>query len=144
VAQRLIQNLKTQDTFKIMENLFFNIDYSNFENTLIKLLLFILLCGFLLYFLFLVFSKVIFRKIRIKREVSLRLTFLWSIFAFFIIFNTYIFVLFYHVGIDSMNFTYGRFYLGIFSQILIYVAILTFFFIKRHSLKKLINENTLI
>lgn len=126
-----------------MENLFFSTVYNNFEQAIIKLLLFIAISGFLLYLLFFIFSKMLFKKNKYRKEISLRLTFLWSLFAFFILFNIYVFVLFYKIGVDNMDFTKGIFYLGILSQILLYVSILIFFYIKRHALKKLINENIL-
>lgn len=126
-----------------MENLFFNTDYSNFEQTLIKLLLFIAFSGTLICLLFFIFSKLLFRKSKHRREITLRLTFLWSLFAFLVLINIYIFFLFYKTGIDNMNFTNGRFYLGIGAQIIIYLTIVIFFLVKRFSLKKLINENSL-
>lgn len=120
-----------------MENLFFNTDYSNFEQALIKLLLFIAISGTLLYLLFFILSKFLFKKSKHRREIALRLTFLWSLFVFLILLNTYIFFIFYKIGIDNMNFASGRFYLGIISQITIYMTIIIFFFIKRFSLKKI-------
>jgi hypothetical protein len=126
-----------------MENLFFNTDYSNLEQTLIKLLLFIALSGTLLYLLFFILSKLLYRKSKHRREITLRLTFLWSLFAFLILINAYIFFLFYRIGIDNMNFAKGIFYIGMVSQITIFMAIIIFFFIKRYFLKKLINENSL-
>lgn len=126
-----------------MENLFFNTDYSNFEQILIKLLIFIAISGALLYLMFLIFSKLLYRKSKHRREITLRLTFLWSLFAFLIIFNIYIFFMFYRIGIDNLNFASVRFYLGIISQISIYLVLIILFFIKRFSLKKIINENSL-
>jgi hypothetical protein len=126
-----------------MENLFFNTDYSNFEQALIKLLLFIAISGMLVYLLFFIFSKLLYRKSKQRREISLRLTFLWSLFVFFIVFNIYIFFIFYRIGIDNLNFASGRFYLGVISQISIYLVLIILFFIKRFSLKKIINENSL-
>lgn len=126
-----------------MENLFFNTNYSNFEQTLIKLLLFIAISGLLLYFLFFILSKLLFKKSKNRREITLRITFLWALFIFFIVYNIYVLILFYQTGINNMNFVSGRFYLGIFPQIIIYVAILAFFFIKRYNLKEIINKSTL-
>jgi drug/metabolite transporter (DMT)-like permease len=126
-----------------MENIFFNSGYSNFEQTIINLLVFIALSGAILYVTYFVLSKLLFKKSKQRKEISLRLTFLWSLFVFFILFNTYIFIFIYRIGIDNMNFTSGLLYLGIFSQIFIYLALIIFFFIKRHTLKKIINVNSL-
>lgn len=126
-----------------MENLFFNTDYSNFELTIIKLLLFSALSGILLYLMFFAFSKFLFKKSKHRRELMLRLTFLWSVFAMLILFNAYVFMLFYKTGIDNMDFSKWKFYLGIMTQIVIYLFVIIFFYIKRYSLIKLLNEKSL-
>ena len=45
-----------------MENIFFNSVYSNFEQTLISLLIFIALSGILIYVIYFVLSKILFKK----------------------------------------------------------------------------------
>jgi hypothetical protein len=126
-----------------MENIFFNSGYSNFEQTLISLLIFFALSGVLIYLIFFVLSKVLFKKSKQRKEISLRLTFLWSLFVFFILYNTYIFIFLHKIGVDNLNFASGLLYLGLLPQIFIYVALIFFFFIKRHTLKKIINVNSL-
>jgi|GEM_PF-1822826 len=126
-----------------MENIFFNSGYSNFEQTLISLLIFIALSGVLVYVIYFVLSKLLFKKSKQRKEISLRLTFLWSLFVFFILFNTYIFIFLYRIGIDNLNFTSSILYLGLLPQIFVYLALIIFFFVKRHSLKKIINANSL-
>jgi hypothetical protein len=126
-----------------MENIFFNSVYSNLEHTLISLLIFIALSGVLIYVIYFVLSKLLFKKSKQRKEISLRLTFLWSLFVFFIFYNTYIFIFLYRIGVENLNFASGVLYLGLLSQIFIYVALIIFFFIKRHSLKKIINVNSL-
>lgn len=126
-----------------MENIFFNSGYSNFEQTLISLLIFIALSGVLIYVIYFVLSKLLFKKNKQRKEISLRLTFLWSLFVFFILFNTYIFIFLYKIGIDNLNFASSILYLGLLPQIIIYLALIIYFFVKRHSVKKIINTNSL-
>ena len=126
-----------------MENLFFNTDYLSFQQTLLKLMLMLAISGFIIYLLFFIFSKLLYRKSKFRREAILRLIFLWSLFVFFILFNIYIFFFFNKLGIVNMNFTKAIFYLGILSQIIIYVTVIISFFVKRHFLQKVINNNSL-
>lgn len=126
-----------------MENIFFNSGYSNFEQTLISLLIFFAFSGIIIYVIYFVFSKILFRKNKQRKEISLRLALLWTLFVFFVLYNTYVFVFFYKIGIDNLNFASGLIYLGLLPQIFIYLALIIFFFIKRHTLKKIINVNSL-
>lgn len=126
-----------------MENIFFSSVYSNFEQTLISLLIFFALSGIIIYVIYFVLSKLLFKKSEQRKEISLRLTFLWTLFVFFILYNTYISIFLFRVGIDNLNFASGLLYLGLLPQIFIYVAFIIFFFIKRHTLKKIINVNSL-
>ena len=127
-----------------MENIFFNTDYNTFGQTLVKVLLFLAFSGALVYIIFFVFSKLLFRKSKQRKSIIIMIIFLCSLVGFFILFNVYIFILFFVNGIDNMDFTSGRFYLGIISQILIYIVLIVFFFVKRYTLIKIINKNTLI
>jgi hypothetical protein len=126
-----------------MEKFIFNPVYSNLEHTLISLLIFIALSGVLIYIIYFVLSKLLFKKSKQRKEISLRLTFLWSLFVFLIFYNIYIFIFLYRIGVENLNFASGVLYLGLLSQIFIYVALIIFFFIKRHTLKKIINVNSL-
>ena len=126
-----------------MGNVFFNTEYSNFEQTLISLLLFVALSGIFIYVIYFVLSKLLFKKSKQRKEISLRLIFLWSLFAFFILFNTYVFIFLFRIGVANLNFASSILYLGLLPQIFIYVALIFYFFIKRHSLKKIIDINSL-
>lgn len=125
-----------------MENIFFNSVYSNFEQTLISLLIFVVLSGVLIYVIYFVLSKLLFKKSKQRKEISFRLAFLWTLFVFFVLYNAYVFIFLYKIGIDNLNFTSGLLYLGLLPLIFIYVALIIFFFIKRHTLKKIINVNS--
>ena len=123
-----------------MENIFFDTSYTSLTNMMIKVLAFLLVSGLLLYLIYFVLTKLLFRKNKHRKEINLRLVFLWAIFSCFILFNVYIFVLIYRNGIDSLHWSSAKFYLGIIAQIIIYIGLLAYFFIKRHSLSKIINE----
>lgn len=126
-----------------MENIFFDTNYITFEQTLIKVFAFLFVNGLLLYFIYLVLTKVLFRKSNHRKEINLRLVFLWSLFAYFIVFNIYIFVLFYRNGFQSLHWTTAKFYLGIIAQLIIYIGLLAFFFIKRQALKNIIKGKSI-
>lgn len=126
-----------------MENIFFDTSYTSLANVMIKVLAFLLVSGLLLYLIYFVLTKLLFRKTKHRKEINLRLVFLWAIFSCFILFNVYIFVLIYRNGIESLHWSSAKFYLGIIAQIIIYIGLLTYFFIKRHSLSKIINEKSI-
>lgn len=126
-----------------MGNIFFNIAQIGFQHLLIIFLILMSVSGLIIYLLYFVLSKILFRKSKHRREITLRITFLWTLFACFILFNVYLFLFFYKVGIENINFSSGLFYLSILPQILIYFFIIIFFFIKRYTLIQIINQNSL-
>jgi len=127
-----------------MEDIFFDATYSNLQQLLGRIIIFLILSGLLLYIIFFVFSKLLFRKSSHPKEIALRLSFLWSLFAYFIVFNIYIFVFILKTGLDSMHWTNLKFYLGLIAQFIVFFGTICFFFIKRHSLTKIINEKSII
>ena len=126
-----------------MENIFFDTSYTTLIDMLTKVIAFLFVSGLLLFVIYFALTKILFRKNKHRKEINLRLVFLWTIFAYFILFNVYIFVLFYRNGIDSLHWTNAKFYLGIIVQLTIYIGLLAYFFIKRLSLKKIINEKSI-
>ncbi|MDR2773756.1 MAG: hypothetical protein LBC19_03245 [Tannerella sp.] len=126
-----------------MENLFFNIDYASFNQMLIKLGVFLLTNGLLIYACYFALSKLLFRKSRQRKELSLRLAFLWSLFAYFVLFNVYLFALIFVNGTDAFQWTAPKSYLGIAPQLTVYLGLTVYFFIKRKILKQIINNNSI-
>ena len=126
-----------------MADLFFNIDYTTLTAMLVKIVIFTVITMLLLYAIYFVLTKTLFRKSRLDRTITLRLTFLWAIFTCLIVFNIYIAILFYHNGIDTLQWTNPKFYLGIMAQLFVYVGLATCFFVKRHSYKKEIKNNSI-
>ena len=126
-----------------MTDMFFNTDYTTLTAMLVHIVAFMAITALLLYVIYFVLAKTLFRKSRLDRTITLRLTFLWAIFVYLIVFNIYMAVLFYRNGIDSLQWTSPKFYLGIMAQLLVYVGLATLFFVKRHSYRKEIKNNSL-
>lgn len=126
-----------------MENIFFDTNFTSLTDMLIKVISFLFVSGLLLFVIYFALTKLLFRKNKHRKEINLRLVFLWTIFTYFILFNIYIFVLIYINGIDSLHWTNAKFYLGIIAQLTIYIGLITYFFIKRHSINKIINEKSI-
>jgi len=123
-----------------MENLFFDIIYSTVQQLIIKILVFISLTGILIWFIDLVLTKLLFKRSKQRKELSMRLSFLWSIFVYFILFNIYIFVLLHYIGLDAFDFLAGMFYLGIMPQLIVYLGLIIMFLSKQFTLRNIINE----
>ena len=126
-----------------MENIIFDTTYTTFDQMIIKVFYFLIISGFLIYIIYFTLSKVLFKKSSNRKEINLQLTFLWSLLEFFVAFNIYIFVLFYKNGIDSSRWTTLNFYFGIIAQIILYIGIIAYFFIKRNFLMRMINTKSI-
>ena len=126
-----------------MENIFFNSVYAGFEQTLIISLSLFSAGGGIFYGIYLLLSKLLYKKSKQRNEISLRLSFLWALFVFFIFFNVYLFTYLYRVGFDNMNFSSVILYLGLLPQMFIYLVVIILFFVKSYSLKKILNINSL-
>jgi hypothetical protein len=139
----LIQIQTIHDIFNDMENLLFNSDYVSFQHTMFKLLCLMAISGLLIYLLFLVFSKILYKKSRHRREITLRLTFLWTIFALLLVFDIYLFVLFFYTEGDFLRSGSWMFILGILPQVILLTAVIILFIIKIQQFKNIVNNNTL-
>lgn len=126
-----------------MKDIFFDTNYTTFQDMLVRILVFLLVSGIFLYIIYFVLTKVLFKENKDRKEINLRIIFLWSLFTYLIVFNIYVFLLFYKNGIDSLNLSSARFYLGFIGQMTIYICVILYFFIKRYSLRKCISENSI-
>jgi hypothetical protein len=126
-----------------MENIFFDTSYTSLTDMVIRVIAFLLVSGLLLYVIYFALTKLLFRKNKHRKEINLRLVFLWTLFTYFILFNVYLYILFYRNGPDSMHWTSAKFYFGIIAQLTVYIGLLAYFFIKRHSLNKIINQKSI-
>ncbi|MBE5322023.1 hypothetical protein IM793_22905 [Pedobacter sp. MR2016-19] len=126
-----------------MENILFGINYVSAQETLIKTLLFLGMVSILIYLIFFLLTKLMNIEDVNRKEIQLRLIFLWSVFAVFILFNVYLFFLFYQNGHEEFQWESPVFYLGILSHIIIYLIFPVIFFIQRGTLNNLINGNSI-
>ncbi len=127
-----------------MENLFFNTTYSSMQDTLLKIAVFLLIAGLFIWLIHLVFSKLLFRKNKQRKEVHLRLAFLWAITGCILLFNSYVLILLYRNGLDNLQWTSVQFYLGILPQLVTYTALIVFFFMRRSAFKKIIHQPSIL
>jgi hypothetical protein len=125
-----------------MEDIIFDITYTSLQQMFIKIFLFLFVSILFVFLIYFILTKVLFRRNKHRKEVNLRLILLWAIFIYLILFNVYIFFLLRINGIDSLQWTYPRFYLGIIAQLLVYISLIIYFFIRRHSLKQIIDEKS--
>jgi hypothetical protein len=126
-----------------MENIFFNIGYTSLQQMLLKVLIFMTLSGLTLYLIYLGLTKIMFKKNVARKEINLRLIFLWAMIIYLILFNIYFFIFMFIVGVDSFQWTKPIFYLGFMAQIITYIVLIIYFILKRNSLDRIINEKSL-
>lgn len=121
--------------------MFFDFNYTSLQQTLLTVFVFVLTIALLLYVIYFFLTKISFRKSKLPREINLRLTFLWSLFGCLILFNVYLFIVLYKIGIDAFRWESPAFYSGIIAPLFIYAGLLTYFFVKRQALRKIVNKN---
>lgn len=126
-----------------MDNIFFDINYNGLQSVLLKAVAFLLVSILLIWLIYFSLSKLLLRKTKQRKEISLRLVFLWSLFVYFILFNVYLFVLFFKTGSDSLDARQSNFYLGCLPQLAIYLFLIVTFFLYRQSLKKEVSSHSL-
>jgi len=123
----------------IMEKLFFNTTYESVTQTIETIAALLLVSAAIVYGIFFALTKLLYRKSRHRKEVNLRLTFLWTMAAFLLVFTVYFYFLMAanELALSPKNFP------GLIPQVVVFVCIILYFFIERHSLVKLINNNTI-
>lgn len=126
-----------------MIDIFFNTEYTSLPQLLIRVLAFALVSILLLYLIYFILAKTLYRKSKSRREINLRLTFLWSVFVYSVIFNVYIFTLLHISGAETWLWTNPIFYLGISVQLIVYFGLIIFFFIKRRALINIIHKKSI-
>lgn len=110
---------------------------------LLKVLLFMMVNGLALYLIYLGLTKIMFKKNVARKEINLRLIFLWAMIIYLILFNIYLFIFMFIAGVDSFQWTKPIFYLGFMAQIITYIILIIYFILKRNSLDRIINEKSL-
>lgn len=138
-----------------LKNIFFGIDYPDFNVKFffIKILIFALAILVLGYLLYLLFTKILFRKETGNKELNIQLAFLWSLVAFSIIYSVYIIGFIYEnsnfllnwsiANLDSINFFEILKGIGLFiiqPQILTLIGLIVIFYVKQKQYLKQINN----
>lgn len=127
-----------------MDNIFFNLTYTSFENMAARILIFLVVSGLLLYVIWFILSRLMYRNAGQRREISLRLSLLWSCVVFFLMFSIYLFLLFYFTGIERIDFGRLSSWSGILAQLVVFAGLIIFFMVNRQGLKKVIHKNSII
>lgn len=111
---------------------------TTYVDIFIKSLLFITISVVLIYSLFFLLTKILYRKINLHRDNAIRLSLLWAFVAFFFIINIYFFFLVRHNGVESFLWQKPTFYLLLFPFMMIYLGtIIVFVILYNQSNKKL-------
>jgi len=126
-----------------MENIFLDTNYTSFEQSIIKAVIFIAISALLLYLIQFILTKLLFKKSEQRKEINIKLAFLWSMVIYILLFNVYWYFLVFLNGVDAFNWSTPSFYLGILAQILIFVGVVVYFFIKSAALTKIINDKSI-
>ncbi len=118
-------------------DLFFKTDYTNLPFVLCRIAVFIVLSIVIIWLLWTILSKTMYKKNeRLPNEYKLKLTFIWSLIFYYVIFSIYLFFFFKRNGIDSFNWGNPKFYLEISSHIISIIAAIIMYLLKQFQLTK--------
>lgn len=126
-----------------MNEVFFNPSYVSLSHLIITIAYFMVITLGLLYVIYFCFTKFLFKKSKHRKEVLLDITFLWTLMFVLMVFNVYWFIFIYKIGISNFDFNSTYQYLALLPQIIIFLSIIIFYIIKRHSINNVINETSL-
>lgn len=118
----------------------FGIEYVNPTQTLLKFVILLGIFAASLYVIFLILSKTTFSKSKYPRDFNLQTTLLWSFVGQIILFNVLFYFLIHLAGFENIAWDRLEAYLGLLHVILIYILILTAFFITYYIMKKEIKK----
>jgi hypothetical protein len=118
-----------------IKNLFFNLEYIDFTNALIKILIFCLFSAIIIWFVFFIISKLN-KRSQIHKDLLLKLNFLAALCIYFLIFNCYIFFFIKLLGIHGFKWVLPEFYLCILDQLFVFIMCVTLFFLIYNNLSK--------
>ena len=122
-------------------DLFFKVDDTSLSLVLYRIVVFVLLSAAIIWLLWAFLSKKMYQKNdKLPKEYKLKLTFIWSLTGYFVIFSVYLFFFFKRNGIDSFHWSDPKFYLGIAAHLICIVAAIVLYLIIQfqlaNSLKK--------
>ena len=121
-----------------MSDIFFNTEFIDYTSLLLKIIIFFATAAVLFYLLYFLFAKLLYRSNdrKFHRDLTLRLTLLWSIIALFFIFNVYLFFLIRIVGYENMRWSRLTTYFGLGPQLIVILVIIVLFISKYLSFQK--------
>lgn len=123
-------------------DLLFKTDYTDLLFVLSRIIFFIVLSIVIIWLLWTILSKKMYTKNeKLPREFKLKLTFIWSLIFYYVIFSIYLFFFFKRNGIESLQWRTAEFYLAISGQLIILIAAIVIFLFKYHQLQKEIKSS---
>jgi len=135
------------------KEIFTSLGYHSAEFTIIKTLIWLIIALVMIYLLYFLYSKILFRKKRGKEllvsDTRLSLSLLWAVVSFLVVFSILFTVLLYYIDFGVIDWSNYQVYLAFFKHqtyslfpyIICYVAVILFYYFKRSKFKK--NLNTL-
>lgn len=137
-------------TFK---EIFASMAYYNAEFTLIKTLIWLLIAVIIIYLFYLIYSKFLFKTKKQKMDnytsdIRLRLSLLWAIVSFMVVFAILIIVLLYYVNFDTINWGDYKIYLAFFKNqsqsffpyLVTFISVIIYYYIKNSNFRKQIKS----
>ena len=126
----------------MMNELFFSLDYQGAAYQIFKMLIFGVLSILITYLVFLVLSKILYKK-KFHSDSRLPMALLWSIIGFLLVFSIYLGFLINFIGFDNIPWGDYKFYLGFYKPMsiihleIVLLATIIFFYT---SISKLTNS----
>ena len=131
---------------KILYELYFGLDYNNPAFQLLKVIVLLLSAALLIYILYSIFSKILYRKKNLHSDFRLPITMLWTLVIFMLIFCIYFALIIYFYGFNNINWSDYRLYLGFYKPKSIlhleitFLSVILFYYSRLRSFKKSIKN----
>ena len=120
---------------ELLTDLFFKTDYTNLSFVLGKIALFAIFSIVIIWLLWTLLSKIMYVKNnKLSKEYKLKLTFMWSLSFYYVIFSIYLFFFFKQNGIDSFQWSNPTFYMEISAHLITIIALIVIFLVKQFQL----------
>lgn len=127
-----------------MINTFFSLDYNGFTSLIIRCCLFLAAGAVTWYLLFLLLSRILYRKAGHHKDHLLQLTGFWSLVLLMICTCIYFFILIRRNGFSSIAWTRITTLLGLLPMLLLYLTTIAVFALNYFSYRKKIVSNKII
>jgi hypothetical protein len=121
-----------------MKEILLGIAYTTLTDALLRAGILLGACALLLYLLHFLFSRILYRRSGMRRELSLRLSFLWALVTLTGLFSVYLCLVFYWNGQEALLWRGGILLAGLSAHLAVAISLGTLFFLRRASLLTLI------